>query len=56
MELELSPDEVTVLREIMQRQLGDTREEAYKTESYDYKRLVKAREATIAAILQKLDS
>ena len=54
MELQLSSEELEVLRDIVSRELGNIKEEVYRTDSADYKDMVKAREATIMAILNKL--
>ena len=54
MELQLSSEELEVLRDLVSRELGNIKEEVYRTDSPDYKQLVKAREATIVAILNKL--
>ena len=54
MQLQLTPQELEVLRDLVSRELGNTKEEIYKTDSADYKRLLKAREATIISILGKL--
>jgi hypothetical protein len=54
MQLELTAQEAQVLRELVEHALGNIKEEAYHTDSQDYKRLVKAREATIVGILKKL--
>ena len=54
MELQLTDDEATVLRSIIDRALGDAREEVFKTETLDIKDQVRRREALIATIKQKL--
>jgi hypothetical protein len=56
MQIDLSPHEVTLLREILRASYDDLREEIYKTEDTDFKRELKAREETLQLILQKVGS
>ena len=56
MDLHLDEAESAALRDILQRALGDTREEIYKTEGADYKVGLKEREAAIQSVLAKLGS
>jgi hypothetical protein len=54
MQLDIGADEARVLAEILEKALGDLREEVYKAEVTDYKVLLKQREAVIAQILERL--
>jgi hypothetical protein len=54
MQLDIGADEARVLAEILEKALGDLREEVYKAEVADYKVLLKQREAVIAQILERL--
>ena len=54
MELSLTADELTVLRDLLNRELGNVKEEAYHTDSPEYKQLVKSREASIVSMLGKV--
>jgi hypothetical protein len=54
MQLDIGADEARVLAEILEKALGDLREEVYKAEVADYKVLLKQREAVIARILERL--
>lgn len=56
MQLQLTSEELDVLRDLVSRELGNVKEEVYKTDSADYKQLVKAREASIVSILAKLQA
>jgi hypothetical protein len=55
MQLDLTEQEVDVLRDLMTRERGDVKEEIYKTDTPDYKALLKKREAAIVSILTKLE-
>jgi hypothetical protein len=54
MQLDISADEALVLDEVLDRALGDTREEIYKTEAAEFKALLKRREAAIISLLERL--
>jgi hypothetical protein len=54
MQLDIGADEARVLAEILEKALGDLREEVYKAEVADYKVLLKQREAVITQILERL--
>ena len=56
MNLELTADEQQVLRDLVEREVGDVKGEVHHASTADYKALVKAREATLQAILRKLSS
>ncbi len=56
MQLELSAEELQVLRDLLSRELGNVKEEVYRTDSPEYKRLVKTREASIVSMLAKVQS
>jgi hypothetical protein len=55
MQLELTEQELDVLHEVMVRERGGVREEIYKTDTPEYKALLKTREAAILSILTKLE-
>ena len=54
MQLQLTSEELQVLRDLLSRELGNVKEEAYHTDSQEYKRLVKDREASIVSLLAKI--
>jgi hypothetical protein len=54
MHIELTQDEVELLRELLDRANADLREEVYKTEATEWKRELKARERTLGALITKL--
>jgi hypothetical protein len=54
MQIDLSPEEVALLREILRSSYDDLREEIYKTEDTDFKRDLKSREQALEALLAKL--
>ena len=56
MTLELTNDERTLLAGLVDEALRDLKEEIYHTETADYKDQLKAREALMIGILQKLNA
>ncbi len=54
MDLHLTDEETEILRWMLKRELGYVREEAYKTEDSEYKRVVKNREALVLSVLSKV--
>jgi hypothetical protein len=54
MQLDISADEAQVLAELLEKALGDIREEVYKAEVADYKTLLKQRQRIIAELLARL--
>ncbi len=54
MDLYLSDEEIEIMRWMLKRELGYVREEAYKTEDSEYKKVVKQREALVVSILKKV--
>lgn len=54
MELSLESGEVTLLRQLLEHDLGDLRMEIGKTENYDMRQDLKQREATLRALIEKL--
>jgi hypothetical protein len=54
MQLELTEQESGILRDLMARELGNLKEEVYKTDAAEYKARLKEREAAIRSILNKL--
>jgi len=56
MTLELTSEEIDLLREVAESAYNDLREEIYKTEDTDYKKPLKRREALFESILKKLSA
>jgi hypothetical protein len=56
MHIELTEEELTLLRELIERANADLREEVYKTEAADWKRALKAQERALRGLLEKLGS
>jgi len=54
MQVELSSEEYTLLVELLDRDFRDLKEEINKTEAFDYKAALKARERTLVALIEKL--
>ncbi len=54
--MELSTEELDLLREVAESAYNDLREEIYKTEDTDYKKSLKQREALLVGILKKLSA
>lgn len=56
MQVDLSAEEISLLRDLLRMSYDDLREEIYKTENMDYKRELKAREQALQSLLQKVGS
>jgi hypothetical protein len=56
MQLDLSPQAVTVLEEVLRQELGSTREQIYKSEVAEYKASLKQREQVLESVLAQLRS
>lgn len=56
MSIELSPEERTLLVEILDESLRNLKEEIYHTDSFDYKEALKARESLLLGLLERLRS
>ena len=54
MQVELSPNEYTLFVELLDQDLRDLKEEINKTEAFDYKQALKAREDTLVGLIEKL--
>jgi len=54
--IELSAEEVEMLREILQSYLGDLRMEIADTDQMDFRELLKLREVFLKALLVRLDA
>ncbi|HZU76308.1 MAG TPA: hypothetical protein VFA70_06055 [Dehalococcoidia bacterium] len=52
----LSKTEAELLVELLGNNLRDLREEVYKTEDYDWRQALKQREATLRALLERLQA
>lgn len=56
MQIELTQQELDLLRELLDHARADLREEAHKTEASDWKRALKEREQVLGALLAKVRS
>jgi hypothetical protein len=54
MQLEISDREGAILADVLSSFLGDLRAEIYKTEAASYKADLKAREAVLVSLLERL--
>jgi hypothetical protein len=54
MQLQLSPGEIELLQELLERASADVREEAHKTEAADWKRALKARQQALESLRGKI--
>jgi hypothetical protein len=55
MDLTLQTDEATLVRRVLANYLSDLRAEVYKTENYELRQELKADEAVIKSIIERLD-
>ena len=56
MQIELTQEELELLRELLDRANRELREEVHKTDATDWKRALKARERVLASLLVKLEN
>jgi hypothetical protein len=56
MNVELTTEEIALLRELLNNAHQDLREEVYKTEATDWKRALKERDQVLQGLLTKLTS
>ena len=54
MQLDLSPQEASVLDDLLRERLGDLKEQIYKTEVAEYKTTLKQPESTLLELLGRL--
>ena len=54
MHLELSPEEATLLTEVLESELGEIREQIYKAEVAEYKATLRQREHIVTGLLERL--
>lgn len=54
MQIQISPEEQAFLKELLQRDYQDLREEIYKTEDHTFKRGLREKEKIIESLLAKL--
>jgi hypothetical protein len=54
MQLDLSTDETTVLADVLDSALRDTRQEVYKAELAEYKDSLRHRESILAGLLERV--
>jgi hypothetical protein len=55
-QIDLTPEEIALLRELLKTAHGDLREEIYKTENVDFKSLLKGREKALESLIEKLSA
>jgi hypothetical protein len=55
MELELTDEEMQLLRQLLKNRLPDLREEVYKTERYEWRQELKQDEEVLKGLIAKLD-
>lgn len=55
MNLEITAEERTLLVELLDQDRRELKEEIYKTEAFDYKDALKARERLLLGLLDKLE-
>ena len=55
MRIELSQEELDLLRELLARANADLREEVYRTEAAEWKRALKAQERVLQTLIEKLN-
>ncbi len=56
MNVELTTEEIALLRELLSNTHQDLREEVYKTEATDWKRALRDRDQVVQGLLAKLES
>ena len=56
MQVDLTAEELQLLREVLERATADLREEVFKTDAADWKRALKERERLLAVLIGKLGS
>jgi hypothetical protein len=54
MQVELTSEQVDLLKELLERVNADLREEVHKTDATEWKRALKAREQVVATLLATL--
>ena len=54
MRLELSPEESTLIRSILESFYADLREEIYKTERFEYKEELRRQEKLVKGLIQRM--
>lgn len=54
--LQLTPEDVQVLREILESYLGELRVEVHHTDDFDYREGLKHKEAIVKKLLQHLQA
>ncbi len=54
MHIELSDEELKLLRELLERANADLRDEVHRTEAMDWKRALKVQERVLGGLLAKL--
>ena len=55
MNVELTEEERTLLLETLRGVLGELRSEIYKTEAFDYKEALKARETALTGLINRFE-
>ena len=54
MRIEVTPEELNLLREVLDRAQAELREEVHKTEAAEWKRALKAQEQVLRTLIAKL--
>ena len=54
MQLQLSPGEIELLQELLERASAELRDEAHKTEAHDWKRALKDRQQALESLRGKI--
>jgi hypothetical protein len=54
MQIDLTTEELDLLKEVLERANAELKEEKYKTEATEWKKALKAREQLLAAVMAKL--
>jgi len=54
LQIQLSTEEVLLLREILESYMGDLRAEVHHTDTFEYREALKHKEATLKKLLQEL--
>ena len=54
--VELTPEEVEVLREVLAHHIHDMNVEVFRTDTHDYKEMLKHRRAVLEQVLSRIES
>lgn len=56
MQIQLTPEELELLRDVLAREVSNIKEEIYKTDTREVKEMLKQREATLVSLRDRLRS